>query len=207
MPAATLQDVIRILVWVVASAVLGALALAPAFVVGLWASQSGGSDVARVGVAAGVWALLAGGITVALARLLLTERASVKPLDLALVLVGGSIAAAVAEGGVIAWMIGSYGLIQSEVAGMSYLVAIDLALLTSSLAAALVTVGVARAVALLVTGVAVAGIALSAASNLPGISDGIGPSGPALMLSFGAWVGYAVLAISLVLRVRRRSVG
>lgn len=202
----SLPVAIRTLAWVVASAVLGVLALAPAFVVGSWASDlTGGIDAVRLGVAAGVWALLAGGMTVAVARLLLTERASAQPHELALALFGGAVAASVAEGGVIVWMIDHYGMIQSEVAGLSYFIAIDLALLTSSVAAVLIAVGAARVVAMSAVVVAIAGVVLAAASNLPGISDGISPSGPALMLSFGASGGYAVMAISLLLRVRHRS--
>lgn len=202
----TLPVAIRTLVWVVASAVLGVLALAPAVVVGLWASDlTGGIDAARLGVAAGVWALMAGGTTVALARLLLTERASAKPHELAGGLFGGAVASAAAEGGVIAWMIDHYGQIQSEVAALSYFIAIDLALLTSSVAAVLVTVGAARAVGLSAAVVALMGLVLAAVSNLPGIADGISPSGPALMVSFGASGSYAVLASYLVLRPRRGS--
>lgn len=206
-PQLTLQIAIRTLAWVVSSVVLGVLTLAPAAAVGSWASDLVGvNDVARLGVAAGMWAFLAGCVTVGLARVLLNERISSKPQEIALALLGGGIAAAVAEGGVVFWMIDHYGMIQSEVSGASYIVAIAMALLTSSMAAVLVTTGAARVVSLAGVVVATSGIAVEAGANLPGMTDGISMSGPVLMLSLSAAVGYAVLANYLLLRARRRSV-
>jgi len=184
---------------------LGVLAFAPAAAAGsVMSSLAGGNDVVRLATAVGLWATLAGGVTVFFGRLLLVERIAIKPAELALVLIAGGVAAAVAEGGVVAWMIDHYGKIQSEVAGLGYVIAIAFALLTSATAAALVAVGTARAISLAAVAVATAGVVFAAASNLPGVSDGISPSGPALALSFGAAGAYTILANFLLLRTRRR---
>lgn len=197
---------IRTLAWVIASAVLGALALAPAAVLGSWiAGLVDSVHIVRLGGAAGIWAFLATWLTVGLARAFSVGSAPFEPRVIAGVAIAGGIAAAVAEAGLVAWSIGKMGRWDAEYVGLSWLMPLFIAVTSSALAGAIVTAGSARTLALGGLGVGLFGIALDALLNLRGLSDGISESGPLLGISIGASASFGLLATALALRVRRRS--
>lgn len=198
--ASALSDV-RTLAWAALSGALGVLAFLPAAVAGTWLSDvAAGGDPLRLGLSATIWTLLSAGLTIGLAKVVLLESRVARPPTLALAVLAGAAVAGLSTGALIIWTVDRYGYMETDHMGWSILLPVVLAVLTSSVAASLVTLGLARALAL-GSGIAgLAGLAFLVVDSAPGALDGISTSGPLLGLAFGAAAAYAALGTYILLR-------
>lgn len=201
--APSVRDRVREFSWAALSAGLGLLAFLPAAAAGTWLSdQAGGGDVLRLGLAAGLWTLLAAGLTVGLALALPPERHFPRRA-VALVILAGAAASALAEGGLIIWTVDHYLYPDPDYMGWSIFLPVGLTALTAGAGAALVTGGSARLIAIGVAAGALASLACLAVDSAPGVADGMSDSGPALAAAFAVAAAYASLAIYVLVRSRR----
>lgn len=198
-----MSPLLRTVIWDGLSGLVVLLTVLPAAVVGNWLSDAaGGSTVVRLASAAGLWTLLASAGTLVLTRLVAIERSMLRPVELALIVLGGAIAAALAEGGLVSWQLERFGLLQSELSGPIMASAIAMTSLTCATAGALVSAGLARASATAAVIASIAALAFLAFLNLLGIRDGISSSGPLIGLSLAATTVYVVLVVLVLLRGR-----
>jgi hypothetical protein len=192
---------IRTLAWAALSGALGLISLLPAAAVGTWLSDmAGGGDPVRLGLAAMFWTLLASSLSVGLAKVLLAESHFTRLTTLALVVLAGAAASGLAEGALIVWTVNKFRYPDPDYMGWSVLLPVVLAVLTSGVAASLVTVGPARALAIGTGTVGLAGLVFLVVDSAPGALDGIGPSGPVLALAFGIAAAYGALGTYILLR-------
>jgi hypothetical protein len=201
--APSVRDRLKEFSWAAMSAGISLLAFLPAAAAGTWLSdQAGGGDVLRLGLAAGLWTLIAASLTFGLALVLLPQ-GHLPRRAVALLILAGAAASALAESGLIIWTVDHYVYPDPDYMGWSIFLPVGLTALTAGAAAALVTGGTARLIAIVVAAGSLAGLVFLAVDSAPGAADGMSDSGPALAAAFAVAAAYAALAIYVLARAER----
>ncbi|CAN5800661.1 hypothetical protein BH24CHL6_BH24CHL6_10750 [soil metagenome] len=194
------MSLIRVLVWAVAAVSAATLAFLPAALAGTWvADLTGGGSPVRLGAAMLLWTLLAVGLTIGLARVLLPATLPTGKVVL-LVAAAGALVAAMSQAALVLSAEVRYGLFDTDYVGWAVLLPPALVSLTSGLAATLVTSGAARNVSLAVGWGSLLLLGLLALDSAPGMLDGISPSGWAAGAAFALAGVFALVALGLLTR-------
>ncbi|MDQ3938560.1 MAG: hypothetical protein M3253_07745 [Chloroflexota bacterium] len=188
--------------WILLSSLAALLAFLPAAVAGTWLSDTtGGGNPLRLGLTHAMWALLATGLVLGLASVLLPYARVRHALRLVFLVVAGASAAGLAAAGLVIWTEARFGRFDPEYTGWSFLVPVVLIVLTAGLAASLATTGGARRFAVIGTSAALGALAVLAFQSTPGLLDGLSQDGSAVGMALAAAAAYALVAVGVLLAI------
>lgn len=193
----------RTLAWAAAAGTAAFLAFLPAAMAATWLSDQGGGNLLRLAAMAALWTLLGVAAVVVIGLVLRTIGRPVARLPVVLTTLG-ALAAAVVQAAIWASAEMRYGPYpEADYIGMSLFLAPAVTVLTGGLVTSIVALGGARIIGAIVAWLAIGAIGAIFLDSLPGIADGISPSGWLAGAAFATATAFALVAAALLARRHR----